>query len=72
MARWDESPTYEDLQTMTPAERHEHSRSRIVWDVDTLHESYRKRLEEQNARVFAREERLRAQLRDPSRRPRHP
>ena len=51
--------TYEQLQTLTPAERTAHFKASIVRDLDELPERYRARLEAQTARVLAREERLR-------------
>jgi hypothetical protein len=59
MAGWDDVTTFEDLQAMTPAEREAHFDACIVWNPDDLPEAYRRRIEEQNARVLAREERLR-------------
>ena len=59
MAGWDEVTTYEQLQEMTPQERLAHFKASIVRDLDTLPERYKRRIEAQDARVLAREERLR-------------
>jgi hypothetical protein len=44
---------------MTPEERLAHFNASIVRDLDTLPERYKRRIEAQDARVLAREERLR-------------
>jgi hypothetical protein len=59
MTGWDEVTTFEQLQTMTAAERQEHFRASIVSDLDDLTPRERELLEEQNRRVQAREARLR-------------
>lgn len=61
MASWDDVTTYEDLQEMTPAERSEHFRSCIVRDPATLTPAEQRRLAEMDARMDAREARLRTQ-----------
>jgi negative regulator of sigma E activity len=53
--------TAAELEKMTPAERHASFEASIVYDLDTLTDRERARLNEQRDRVLAREARLRGQ-----------
>jgi hypothetical protein len=59
MAGRDDVTTFEELQSMTSAQRREHFDASIVLDLDDLTPAQRALLEEQNQRVLTREARLR-------------
>ena len=53
--------SFEDLQAMTPAERHQNFRDSIIWKLEDVPEQYRPALERQRQRLLEREARLRGQ-----------
>ncbi len=57
----DEVTTYEQLQAMTPQERHEHFLASIVWDPTDFTSNERALVERLDEYTLAREERLRGQ-----------
>ncbi len=57
----DDVTTYEQLQAMTPQERHEHFLASIVWDPADFSSNERALVEQLDAYTVAREERLRGQ-----------
>ena len=61
MAHHDEVTTYEQLQAMTPQERHEHFLASIVWDPAEYAPNESALVERLDAYSRAREERLRGQ-----------
>jgi len=61
MAGRDEVTTYEQLQAMTPQERHEHFLASIVWDPADFTSNESALVERLDEYTLAREERLRGQ-----------
>lgn len=61
MAGWDEVTTFEQLQAMTPQQRHEHFLASIVWNEADLRPNERALLERSADLVLERERRLRGE-----------
>lgn len=59
MAGWEDVTTYEQLQAMSPEERHQHFLDSVVWKAEDLTQREHRLLEEQRQRLLAREARLR-------------